>query len=390
MADTRIPPILAFAALPIDARLRCSEVCPSWRAALASAKELWLHVDLSEGSGVTAHVSNALLRCACARAGGDLLSLDISHERKGNKPHAKPKDEACSVTLAGLTGVLRQNALSLQRVRFGILWLKYSEDPLIGFPPAYSHYLVNVEDLLKIQAAAPKARLEAGLDCVVSDHAFDVQCDEGDDSHIPATYDSVMSALRRGAPLAALRLHTLGLSHFLFDRRKHQTETATDKMLAIFDALGKHDSLESISLYCNGELALKDDARSAPFVDACAALPKLRRLMLTYVGLQDGRPLLALARLLASCRKLSSLDVQPGRVMSQSADIFSGPDVPVFCAALRGSSLTELKLSIAMNISNEPPLFANAAAGEAVIAAARESREKMKLTVNGKVVLSGR
>ena len=80
-----VPPVFVFAALPIDARLRCAEVCKAWRSA-TSAMELWLHVDLSESSGVTSHVSNALLRAACARAGGDLLSLDIHHTRKRGQP----------------------------------------------------------------------------------------------------------------------------------------------------------------------------------------------------------------------------------------------------------------------------------------------------------------
>jgi predicted nucleic acid-binding protein len=53
-------------------------VCRSWRAALEE-RSLWLRLDLS-ASGVSPKraVTDALLHAAAARAGGELLTLDIS------------------------------------------------------------------------------------------------------------------------------------------------------------------------------------------------------------------------------------------------------------------------------------------------------------------------
>jgi hypothetical protein len=63
--------------LPVDTRLRCAEVCRSWRAALEE-RSLWLRLDLS-ASGVSPKraVTDALLHAAAARAGGELVALDL-------------------------------------------------------------------------------------------------------------------------------------------------------------------------------------------------------------------------------------------------------------------------------------------------------------------------
>jgi hypothetical protein len=64
--------------LPVDCRLLCAGVCRSWRAALEE-RSLWLRLDLS-ASGVSPKraATCALLHAAAARAGGELLTLDIS------------------------------------------------------------------------------------------------------------------------------------------------------------------------------------------------------------------------------------------------------------------------------------------------------------------------
>jgi hypothetical protein len=66
-----------FAAVPVDTRLRCSEVCTGWRDMVAE-RSLWTRLYLSETSGVTHEVTPALLRAAAARAGGALTALDVS------------------------------------------------------------------------------------------------------------------------------------------------------------------------------------------------------------------------------------------------------------------------------------------------------------------------
>jgi hypothetical protein len=75
-----LPPVLAhkiFAALPADTRLRCTEVCTAWCAAVAE-RSLWTRLDLSHTSGVTHEVTPALLRTAAAKARGALTALDVS------------------------------------------------------------------------------------------------------------------------------------------------------------------------------------------------------------------------------------------------------------------------------------------------------------------------
>jgi hypothetical protein len=63
--------------LPVDTRLRCAEVCRSWRAALEE-RSLWLRLDLS-ASGVSPkrEATDALLHAAAARARGELVALDL-------------------------------------------------------------------------------------------------------------------------------------------------------------------------------------------------------------------------------------------------------------------------------------------------------------------------
>ena len=68
-----------WGALPCDARLRCREVCPAWRDALAEPR-LWSEVDLTANSGVTSRVTPALLRAAAARADGQLERLFVTYD----------------------------------------------------------------------------------------------------------------------------------------------------------------------------------------------------------------------------------------------------------------------------------------------------------------------
>jgi hypothetical protein len=70
-----------LARLPADARARACVVCRAWNAALAE-RSLWSRLDLSPASGVAVAVTNAALRAAAARAGKQLLELDLN-ERSG-------------------------------------------------------------------------------------------------------------------------------------------------------------------------------------------------------------------------------------------------------------------------------------------------------------------
>jgi hypothetical protein len=65
-----------LARLPVDARARACVVCRAWNAALAE-RSLWTRLDLSLASGVAVSVTEAVLRAAAARAGGQLEALDL-------------------------------------------------------------------------------------------------------------------------------------------------------------------------------------------------------------------------------------------------------------------------------------------------------------------------
>lgn len=60
--------------LPVDTRLRSAEVCRGWRALLWNGKDLWSELDFA---GVSVF-NEALLAAAVAKAGGSLVSLDVS------------------------------------------------------------------------------------------------------------------------------------------------------------------------------------------------------------------------------------------------------------------------------------------------------------------------
>jgi hypothetical protein len=66
-----------LALLPVDARARCACVSPGWRATVADVS-LWLRLDLMAAGGVPQpHLTDALLRGAAARAGGQLQFLAV-------------------------------------------------------------------------------------------------------------------------------------------------------------------------------------------------------------------------------------------------------------------------------------------------------------------------
>ncbi len=83
-AFAALPPVLTLAVLallPVDARLRCREVCRDWCAALDDIS-LWTRLDMSDGSGV-AHAplerrAAGLLAAAALRAGGQLQFIDVT------------------------------------------------------------------------------------------------------------------------------------------------------------------------------------------------------------------------------------------------------------------------------------------------------------------------
>ena len=94
-----------WGSLPCDVRLRCREVCPAWRDALAESRA-WSEVDLTATSGVVARITPALLRAAVARAGGRLERLFVTYDQ-----------ELQAVLKAALLAVIAANMDTLRLLR---------------------------------------------------------------------------------------------------------------------------------------------------------------------------------------------------------------------------------------------------------------------------------
>jgi hypothetical protein len=140
--------------LPADAKLLAAAVCRSWRALLAE-RALWTRLDLSMASGVSVtrkasgvanprSRSDALLRAAAARAGGQLESLCVTMHF--HRPHAE------------LQAVLTENAGTLRE-----LVLRMDDPTVSDIPPTAA----TVKALLR--AAPGLLVLEAGVYCAGED-----------------------------------------------------------------------------------------------------------------------------------------------------------------------------------------------------------------------------
>jgi hypothetical protein len=135
--------LLIFAQLPADARACCACVCLGWRAVIGE-RSLWTALDLSPSSGVTTAVTDALLRGAAARAGGELQALNVR--------------SCAALSGQALLAVARANANALREVR--------ARDRVcngVNRPVILLLTLVDTEALLR---AAPQLRvLEADVHC---------------------------------------------------------------------------------------------------------------------------------------------------------------------------------------------------------------------------------
>jgi hypothetical protein len=128
--------LVVFALLPVDQRMRCAEVCRGWRDALLE-HSLWMRLDMSPKAGFARPATDALLRAAASRAGGQLHSIDV-----GKCP---------GITQKALLAALTANAGTLCELR---AWMVENAAPT-GF--AY------IETLLR---AAPQLRVfNADVEC---------------------------------------------------------------------------------------------------------------------------------------------------------------------------------------------------------------------------------
>ena len=215
------PPLVVrvFALLPVDARLRCAEVCRGGRALTLAERSLWTRLDLTRAGGV-ADPSAALLAAAAARAGGQLETLRVAlHFR-----HAP--------VILALLHVVATNATSLRELVLLPHSVSFREQP-------------ETETLRALLDAAPGLRaLECGLRC---------------------TLDVALPVLRREPPFGpAVRLKALHVSRI---RDVH----------ALSAALAVSTSLEEVEV---GASWPETEAESNALVDALRSLPSLRSLAL--------------------------------------------------------------------------------------------------------------
>jgi hypothetical protein len=282
-----LPPALAlkiFAALPADTRLRCTEVCKAWCAAVAE-RSLWTRLDLSETSGVTHRVTPALLRAAAAKARGALTALDISGVWQRLHANGVLRD-----VLAANAGTLRE--LRCLRGR-GQIWMT------VPF----------IEALL---IAAPQLRV-CEADVYVMNAA------------------EARAALRNEGVFEQLRLRTANLNLFRADEVTH---------LLLFADVAAHASLV--------ELVLLNPTFVAPamldaFVDAALSLPLLRTVSFSGCSLSPAS-VPVLARLLGS-GTLSTISMHQARPFPYVA-LFDEPAAIVLGDALRANNtLTSLALA---------------------------------------------
>ncbi len=262
--------------VPVDTRLRCAEVCRSWRAALEDTS-LWLRLDLS-ASGVSPKriVTDALLHAAVARAHGELVALDIH--------------DCTLVTFRALLAAVTANG-ALRELRTSSLW---SRDDERSVP-------LNTDELEPLLRAAPRL--------VVCD--ADVECNELALAH---------RLLRNKLPFAPLRVRT-------FEFHAGEGERNEAAVVALAADLASHAHLRRL---CVSGAPLNTAAALDAVVDAALA----RRL--TSVTLEEGyltpQSVPALVRLVGG-GALAELDIR-----GEDRQLLDVPAALALGNALRASS----------------------------------------------------
>jgi hypothetical protein len=272
-----------FSLLPVDDRLRCSEVCRGWRSVLLE-RSLWTRLDLLRASGVRVRegygrgVLDALLRCASARARGGLQSLSV---------------DADAVSDSALLAVAAANAGALQELQAN------AERSRIGFVAHTAAALLRAAPLLRVLAA-------------------DLYCDEPADDR-----EAACRALRNEAPFGPLRVRHL---YALLD------DVDEADVNALTAEVAAHAWLTGLTLH---DASLDAPAALDAVVDAALAR-RMQAVHLTYCDLApDSAP--AVVRLLGG-GALTSLKVE-------GEGLLDAPSARVLAAALRANAtLTSLTL----------------------------------------------
>ena len=239
-----------FRAVPVDTRMRCAEVSPSWRRVLADAS-VWTTLDVSVDARLDAPLTESLLRAAVLRARGQLLRLVVTDERLH--------------TFGGVKALLRAlapSAVSLRELHtcrydsHNNTWLCFG--------------LLGVEDVRELACSLPALTL---LECSVEAY--------GDVQQRKNALAMVLPLLRCEPPFRALALRSLLLHCALnFPLEPWRVLHSAAAACASLDELSIHD-------------APLDVAAMAVLVDA-ALTRRLKRLELLgcFFTIESG-PLLA-------------------------------------------------------------------------------------------------
>jgi hypothetical protein len=213
--------------LPVDARLRCAEVCRSWRAALEE-RSLWTRLDLSvSGVSPKREATNALLRAAVARARGELVALELGDSKR--------------VTFDALLAAVTANGGALRELRTQSIWSPDNE----------GSYPLDTDALQALLRAAPRLAVWEA----------DVECDELALAH---------RLLRNEPPFAPLHVRA-------FEFRPAEIERDDAEVVALAADLASHAHLRRLHL----QDALLNTAAA---LDAVVGAALTRRL--TSVALQ--------------------------------------------------------------------------------------------------------
>lgn len=297
-----------FLSLPVDARLRCTEVCRSWRAFLDDAS-LFARLNLSTTSGIRTFGA-PLFRAAVAKAGGRLASLDLTG-------WAVWRDRLTTLTVLvfeALRAAAADNAATLEELRLH-----------------ESAFSVNFDQVSALLRACPNLRvLEVDL-----------------------RSDNVAAArrmLRTEPPFGPLRVRDLNLGCFEDDAGNALAEF-------LFD-VSRHASLISLSLF---RTPLGSVFAMNALVDTATGL-NLRDLSLDDCGLVPAC-LPPLTRLVAAgfLRQL---------FLNGPGGLFADEElVRFFVDAVRASALTNLRVRSHSAHLNEAMAFINDRASLAGITA---------------------
>ena len=277
-----------FLLLPADRRLRCCKVNRAWRA-LLSETSFWMHIDLSTSSGC-AYFSEALLRAAVAKAGGQLRSLDIT----GRLQTAFIVDLEQSIQFDALNAAVVSNAASLTELRVFSLWNG-----------------VEMEDVRAVLTAAPSLQhFELGILC----------CQDVQEARL---------MLRNEAPFGALRLRYIHI---------HDTTGWTGGQAAVASFcsdLRRHVSLEALGL---ARAPVNAAEAMGALVDACISL-RLRILHLIHCDLTPA-VVPALTRLVTAgaLREIEIADIGRDNFFTDEGE------TQRFCAAVRASSINKIDM----------------------------------------------